>query len=945
MLVVAGAGTGKTTVLTQRIVALVEGGHCRPQEVLAITFTDEAAKAMARKLNMLRPGLGEQVRVCTFHAYCQGVLEANGRGFKVIPKEDLWVFLRRRLDALPLRRFLKPQDPAAVLGALLTFFDRCLDELVSASRYREYIQKVEAGEFPLPRVSSAKEAEKLTRDDILERCREIAGVFEAVEQMLTEKNLGTFGHQISRAVQLLKDDPQALARARAEVKFLLVDEFQDCNTAQILLSELLTKPEGNIFAVGDPDQAIYRFRGASSGAFAEFLERFPKAELVALTSNQRSVQNVLDCAFAVLSKNPQPLQAVEGCNFQREKLRSARAQREDGEAERVTVALCLDHEAEATAVVESICARQQESGCAWREFAVLTRNHVHRDLVLRELIARMVPFNVASGSVLETGAVRDALAVLRCLRSMEDSVSLFRLALMPAWGMDPAFLRDTLERAERPNTLAGVLAEVDAARPLLETITRLRHSAKIETAPALAAFDSAARAFHLPRNPEVTALRDFIAKWQENPTTESGTLHEFLDYLELFLQAGGKITLEATPEDGVWLMTVHRAKGLEFRHVYVLRAESASFPTHFKAALFEFPEGLVDSAVELKEGKEQHREEERRMFYVAMTRARDTLMLCGRDHPAKSGTPYRSAFVEELCKSDAKHAFRLGSETRIALAARAEDEGSGWTALPPRDAWRNEPLSASAIDTYTDCPLQLKLKREWRLPVPVSPQVEFGNAVHRVLLHHYKALQQGREVPVETSVAMLVEELQDSVMPERQRKLYQEHGAERLRAMLSSPQAQPLGEIVEVERPFEVQVCGIALKGRTDRVDMLESKRVAVVDYKTGSPWDQKKADDSLQLSVYAAALTMRGYVVDRIVVHNLEDNTVVVTRPDEKRMTRAESVILAASSGIAAGRFEPSPGYHCRWCDYRKLCPATEQRLYGIEAAAAAETKQKGTP
>jgi superfamily I DNA/RNA helicase len=211
---------------------------------------------------------------------------------------------------------------------LLEFIRRCQDELVEPEDYQRYVERLERKEIPLPRVARAKKHSELTDDEILERCQEISHVFATVENMLG-RNLGTFGHMITRAYQLLKEDPALLHEQRVRTRFLLVDEFQDANFAQVELLSLLAGPEANVFAVGDPDQAIYQFRGASSEAFALFIKKFPAAQLVALDKNRRSLSPILRCAFGIVNDNP-PVFSQKGAqkentiSYQRTPLESLR---------------------------------------------------------------------------------------------------------------------------------------------------------------------------------------------------------------------------------------------------------------------------------------------------------------------------------------------------------------------------------------------------------------------------------------------------------------------------------------------------------------------------------------------------------------------------------------------------------------------------------------------
>ena len=265
LLVIAGAGTGKTTVLTRRIAHLINENHARPDEILALTYTDNAAREMRDRVRAELHGADtSKLQISTFHAYCNNLLIRCGKQFGVLDDKDLWVYLRKRIRELHLNYFVKAANVSRFLDDLLDFMRRCQDELVGPEKYAEYVQRLERRELPVPRVAKSKDADLLTEDEVLGRCCEIAAIFATVERMLREENLGTFGHMITRAFDLLQSDSALLAREREHARFILVDEFQDANFAQVKILRDLAGTDCNVFAVGDPDQAIYRFRGASS---------------------------------------------------------------------------------------------------------------------------------------------------------------------------------------------------------------------------------------------------------------------------------------------------------------------------------------------------------------------------------------------------------------------------------------------------------------------------------------------------------------------------------------------------------------------------------------------------------------------------------------------------------------------------------------------------------
>src|SRR6185369_4646019 len=302
MLVIAGAGTGKTSVLVNRIARLIRDEHARPDEILALTYADNAAGEVRDRVKKELDQDVSKLQAVTFHAYCNGLLHRTGNQFNVLDDKDLWIFLRRRIRELHLQHFVRAANVGLFLTDLLDFFRRCQDELVTPEQYQNYVDRICRKEMQLPRVAKSKDA--LPEEEALERCREIAGVFSTTEKWLAERNLGTFGHMITKAHDLLYRDAALLEEERRRFRFILVDEFQDANYAQIRILSALAGETKNVFAVGDPDQAIYRFRGASSAAFTLFHRMFPATRIVVLGNNRRSRTPILECAFSVIAKNP-----------------------------------------------------------------------------------------------------------------------------------------------------------------------------------------------------------------------------------------------------------------------------------------------------------------------------------------------------------------------------------------------------------------------------------------------------------------------------------------------------------------------------------------------------------------------------------------------------------------------------------------------------------------
>ena len=951
VLVIAGAGTGKTTVLTQRIARLIEQGHAKADEILALTYTVNSAVEMAKRVQLASPS-AQDAHAYTFHDYCFDLLKRHDRGFQVLDDTDLNILLRKRIRQLNLKYYVRAARVGQFLKDLLDFMRRCQDELVTPRQYREYVKRLERGELKIHRVAKSKDADELTEEEALGRCQEIAGVFEIVEGWLTNEGLGTFGHMITRALALLEADPDLLKEEQTRARFILADEFQDFNFAQIRLLALLAGKDANLFAVGDPDQAIYRFRGASSGAFDIFLRQFPAAKVIRLECNRRSLSPILECAHAIIDDNPPIFRNVAspgipgGIPNARRPLVSVR------EADALSTGAPLrsdpieivpakrDREAEDVAM--TIQARKRALACPWSHFTVLYRQHGHRDEVVAQLADANIPFSMDSMDVLDTPEVRDLLACAGAVVDQADSGSLFRVAALPQFSVQPLELHAVMRSASRETDLYRLLPDVPGGSDVLAKLNQVRAEIAQKSSKSASALRLIIQRFNLPADNLATrAFVDFVANWEKKkpPITETGELGELLEYLHLFREADGRVPASATTQrDAVQLMTAHTAKGLEFRHVFVIRTGGGSFPASYKESLVEFPKELRDpESVAPGESKELHQEEERRLFYVAMTRAQDTLTLYGTPGRGKDLTP--PGYLRDLLKNKTLTRWLREREPRpvqIDLLAEAEPDFalaspspvSAWIALQlPQPPQRG--LSASAIEKYETCPLQFKLSRDWRIPEESHAALQYGGAMHLALRHYYDAVRFSKSATAAEVVQVFRDEFAKAVIPDDyQRELYEHQGQRQLQDFIAVAERGSL-QVLHTEQDFTIEVAGSKVRGKIDRIDRLEDGTVRIVDYKTGKAKTQEDADNSLQLSVYALAAQQKwGYKASALALQNLEDGSMPITTRDDIDLREVVERVREVAQEIAAAAFHPNPGRHCNWCGFRNLCPATEKAL-----------------
>src|SRR6266478_5183250 len=392
LLVIAGAGTGKTRVITERIRHLLQSDPSLSGEnILGLTFTDKAAGEMKARVVKTVGERAKEVTLKTFHAFCESLLKDTDPLSHMLDKVDHWILLRRNLSRLQLDRYRRLAEPGQFLNDFVEFFSRCQDELVSCEAYQLYADTL------------------AEREETVAREHEIARAYRASEELLREKKCSSFGTLITGAVALLEREATLRTALQNRYRYILVDEFQDTNIAQLRLLELLVNDTKNIFAVGDNDQAIYRFRGASFGSFKLFLERFAGWRegqdstrfRVSLTENYRSTPNILRVATQVIGQN------TVSADFPKKILSPNKP-----EGEKIRIVELATPEEESRWVASEL-ERIHKAGRRWRDFAVLYRAHGHRDELVRELARRKIPFVISRLSILEHPLVKDVLAYLR----------------------------------------------------------------------------------------------------------------------------------------------------------------------------------------------------------------------------------------------------------------------------------------------------------------------------------------------------------------------------------------------------------------------------------------------------------------------------------------------------------------------------------------------------
>jgi DNA helicase-2/ATP-dependent DNA helicase PcrA len=883
--VVAGAGTGKTAVIAERFRRLVQGG-ASPDSILVMTFTDRAAAEMRDRIEELVGAAAPAVG--TFHAIALSWLRADGRsigvpaGFRIVTGADRWILARElmwQLGDLPLTGDERPDD---LVAPALQMLERLKQELVPLERLEAW----------------AKSADDREKADLMHAC---GRVFRAYQRACREEKLLDFEDLLTLTVKMLEERPAVLDSYRARYPHVLVDEYQDLNLAQERLVELVAG-DGKPFVVGDDDQSIYRFRGASRASLERFLRAFPTATTVTLGRNHRSSRRVVAAASALVGNNSDRLP---------KQLRSSRS------GEKVEIWACPDGDTEANAIAGE-AARLIGSGLPAAAIAVLCRTHAIARPIASALAAHGLPHVVIGGHGFnDRPEIKDVIALLRVLRDPSDVVALARAVTRPPASLDAdavlSVLRDrhdlspleALQQWAPSASFAQLLVALGGRAGRLDVrdlFFDLMHDTRyLDALSSVLEVSEAARAVA-----NVSRFAELIAEYCELTTDRS--LEAYMRHLDLVVlsQEDERPAEVEGLADAIQVMTIHQAKGLEFDAVFVPGLVEGRLPQSGRSPRFELPAAVLEPLVR---GREDVIAEERRLLYVAMTRAKRFLYLTRASH-YEGGRRWRdSRFIEEVRGTSARTVLLRD----VPASPRPSPEHS------PRKGEGDVVLSYSSIAAYRDCPRQYWYRHVQRLPVVQSAEAVQGVILHETLRRAAEARRGGADVTAPMLRALHREVRSTTAFPDpRRAPTFERNGSAQLEAFRASGGLD--GRPEHLEESFTVAVDGWKLSGVVDRIDRTPDAW-RIIDYKTGRPLARARRD--LQVALYALGAT------SALNLQPIELEIAYLASGESVRVEHTVELIAEATrqgtevaEGVRSGRFDARPDRRrCRLCPYRLVC------------------------
>ncbi|MBI5412207.1 UvrD-helicase domain-containing protein [Candidatus Peregrinibacteria bacterium] len=956
LLVVAGAGTGKTSVITHRIAHILNEGWCRHDEILALTFTDKATQEIEERVDQLMPLGYEAITIRTFHGFCDDLLREFGidiginPNFRILQGVAHWLFLKERLFEFDLDYYRPLGNPTAFIDAFIKAFARFKEELNTPEDALAFAEK--------------KTAEAKTDEEKIEAKRlvELTTAYGRYQELLTENDCLDFADLQIKTLELFEKRPNILAHLQKRYRYILVDEYQDTNIAQNTIVDRLVEKHRNLTVVGDDDQSIYKFRGAAISNILQFQERYPDLTKIVLTENYRSGQSILDFAYASIQhNNPDRLEIKSGVD---KRLKGRRPSTPDS--------IHLIHSTTLDQEVETVISEIQNlvgtchgtsSLISLSEIAVLSRTNAQLQAFTEGFQKAGIPYNfISERGLYRKEEIRDLVTLLRVLANPTDDISFYRVLRMPFWKLSMELIMTLI--AEGSKNYKGIYQQIKAkeeCRLLSDTFRDLLEFSKNHTAgETLYRFTETVQLYQqllaqgtIETEEQILNIATFFNKIREfEQNSENKTILDFVEYLDLAEEAGENpaASFELQNREGVFISTVHGAKGLEFHTVFLTNLTNDRFPGSRRGDSIEIPDEFVH---EILTHSDTHLQEERRLFYVAVTRAKERLYLLHSDFYGQSFSKNprkkkRSRFIDEIFSPEGEdHNLRLhinaiektaeGIGQFIKPSSKNSPEGED-----PHPRLDQEPLrtitqfSYSQLMQFQTCPRQYEYQYVLKIPQPMSANLSFGSTMHTTLQKFYKHVLQQKQTS-------LFQEFEPKTSLEELLKIYDENwiaqGYEskahievrktRGREILTQFHEhfkEDVSHVRFLEKSFKLKIGNYTLSGRIDRADDLPDGTLEIIDYKTGRTRTEKEVENDLQLFLYAiAAHDCFSLKASRLTLYFLDEDVKISTAPDEAKFEQVKRDVSDIADAVNRSDFSPTPSqFKCRQCPYNKICESS---------------------
>ena len=953
LLIVAGAGTGKTTVITQRIVNLIEKKLAKPEEILAVTFTEKAAYEMEERVDKLLDFGYMDLWISTFHAFCERVLRENALDigispdFKILDGTAGWLLARQNLDKFDLKYYRALGNPTKFIQSLISHFSHCKDQEIYPEEYLNY-------------ADSLKTTDNGPEDAETERITEVADAYHVYQKILLDNGALDFGDLINYCLKLFKKRPTILKRYRERFKYILVDEFQDTNWSQYELIKLLAEPENNLTVCADDDQAIYRWRGASFSNIIKFQEGFPNSKQVSLIKNYRSSQNILDKSYNFIKQNdPDRLEFRIKIN---KKLISAI--KEDGFIEHMHAKNLESEVYKTIKKIEKILESDKES--SYSDFAILVRANDSAIPFIKALERRKLPYQfLASRGLYSKPIILDIISYFKLLDNYHEGIATYRILSLPFLEIPDIDISNITQYGyKKSKSLFEALNELplipniskhthEQVARLLEWIKKHTNEAKEKSVSEVLInfLNDSGYLAHIGEDKEkIDLINQFLKKIKQfEETNLDSSLKNFMIQINLELEAGEEGKLEFDPDKGpdmIKVMTIHGAKGLEFKYVFIVNMVDKRFPSISRKDPIELPDELIK---DIKPTGDIHLQEERRLCYVAMTRAKKGLHFTSAGDYGGQRKKKISRFLTEM-----NYTAENPQESESVNLLDKEPEKKNIPNKKEKIKYDiPDHFSFSQLSTYEKCPLQYKFQYILKIPQKGKPYFSFGSSIHNTLQEFLKSANKKygetqeslfpsdkkpeKKFSVKKFDLKFIKELYEKNWidewygSKKEQEDFKKKGEKMIKEFYDDfienpPKIMEISGQIALEMPFNLKIGEDTIHGRIDRIDDRNGE-IEIVDYKTGKAKDKLSAEDKEQLLIYQMACQeVLGLKPKRLTYHYLEENKKMSFLGTEMEIDNLKNKMKEIIKKIKNNEFDPLPGHDCEYCDFKDLCSVSQE-------------------
>ena len=906
LLIVAGPGAGKTEVMTQRVAHLINKKNVSPEKILVVTFTNKAADELKDRIQAKVEVNVDEMQISTIHSFCRRILIDNidrakplKKTFKILDNNQQFLFVYANRKNLELDNVKKGRIGEFV-RSVISAYNKCTEYLVAPNTFVSEVDR---------EVKSEQDEKK---KDYLEEWLAVTESYAKYCQLLEHNNFVDFSFLLKHAYDLLNTNPEVLESTCGQFEHILIDEYQDTNRLQDLLLRKIAKPEDNICVVGDDDQSIYRFRGATVQNFFDFRDRYDALSKVELTRNFRSTKKIVNASAILIANNPQTDRIPKDLFTKNE----------------MGDDILLIHEATAPEEAEAVADRLislKENGCIndFSDVAILFRSvRSYAGPYLEVFREREIPYVViGDGKFLERQDVRDLLHLFSFLANKKEWATKYLLS--PTVGLSSQTKKvvkaytgelHLIKTAEELKDI-GIKKKDDVQKLLLLLDTKRRALERKHDDILTLFFDlleatGCFQEYNEKNNEEALRNLALFASIINDFDDHAGSnnIFYFLRYIDDL--GYGAIDEERLEKEGAAkIMTVHQAKGLEFLVVVLAAAMEGRFPLRFRAEKYPLPESCIQEACRLTE--DIHMMDERKLFYVGMTRAKRLLIIAASDKVTKRGNG-PSRFIKEICTDE---------ESCVSQDLRSPVCKPESTA--PRESYKKRTrLSYSEIEYYMSCPLRYKFLTECGFKVPQATYYAFGIALHNTLQDIHSRALEGLKIDANL-VARLYEDnwISFGHRGRKAEKEYKDAGLRYVKTYFQNHKDE-FKKINKVEELYAAQLPEFVISGRVDLLRKDDKGGFEIVDFKTRKvKWSDY--DPKLQLSIYALVCEQEGQLIDSLCVHYLheDDRTFFPWNDEELKTTgtRLDGIL----KDIAEREYPPKVGRRCRSCEFKNMCTA----------------------